>query len=174
MFSNINKKSNITFCGMMGSGKSSIGKIIAKKINYEFIDIDRLIEKKEKKSISKIFRENGEKYFRILEEKTTVDILQQVNVVISLGGGAITNSKIRNSIKKNSYNIYLNTSIDILSKRLKYSKSRPLIKKKDLIQTLTKLIEDREKFYLEADFVIKNEISINHTISKIMKKISND
>ena len=130
MFSKINKKSNITFCGMMGSGKSSIGKIIAKKINYEFIDIDRLIEKKEKKSISKIFRENGEKYFRILEEKTTVDILQQVNVVISLGGGAITNSKIRNSIKKNSYNIYLNTSIDILSKRLKYSKSRPLIKKK--------------------------------------------
>ena len=174
MFLNINKKLNITLCGMMGSGKSSIGKIIAKKISYKFIDIDKLIEKKEKKSINSIFEENGEKYFRVLEEKTTIDLLHQVNVVISLGGGAVTNRNIRDCIKKNSYNIYLNTSIKTLENRLRYSKSRPLIKEKNIIITLEELIKKREKFYLEADYVIQNEVSILNTTNKIMDKITND
>ena len=71
MLLSINNKLNITLCGMMGSGKSSIGKIIAKKINFKFLDIDKIIEEKEKKSINDIFNQNGEKYFRIVEEKIT-------------------------------------------------------------------------------------------------------
>jgi len=171
MFLSINNKSNITLCGMMGSGKSVIGKIIAKKINYNFVDIDELIEKKTNKSINKIFKENGEKYFRNLEEKLTIDILKNEKNIVSLGGGAIKNKNIRNSIKKNSYNIYLKVSIDILKKRLKNSNKRPLIDKSDIQNILIDLMETREKFYQNADLIIKNEKSIIDTIENIIKKI---
>lgn len=172
MFLNINNKLNITLCGMMGSGKSIIGKILAKKINYNFIDIDQLIEKKTNKPIINIFKEKGEDYFRDLEEKITVKILKNKKTIISLGGGAIVNKNIRNSIQKNSYNIYLKVSINILNKRLKYSKKRPLIIKNDLNNTLVDLIQKREKFYNKADLVITNETNINDSIENIIKKIN--
>ena len=174
MFLSINNKLNITLCGMMGSGKSAVGKIMAKKIDYNFIDIDKLIEKKEKKSISNIFEEDGEKYFRNLEQKITIDMLKNKKTIFSLGGGAIINESIRNSIKKNSYNIYLKVSIDILKKRLENSRNRPLIIKKDLNQTLGKLIKKREKFYKSADLVVLNETNIISTVENIIKKIRND
>jgi shikimate kinase len=174
MFLSINNKLNITLCGMMGSGKSAVGKIMAKKIDYNFIDIDRLIEKKAKKSISNIFEEDGEKYFRNLEQKITIDMLKSKKTIVSLGGGAIINKSIRNSIKKNSYNIYLKVSIDILKKRLENSRQRPLIIKKDLNQTLSELIKKREKFYKLADLVIINETNIISTVENIIKKLRND
>ena len=90
----ISGKLNITLCGMMGSGKSTLGKILAKKIGYNFVDTDKLIEEKEKKSINKIFEEDGENYFRQQEEKITLDILKNSNTVVSLGGGAIINKRI--------------------------------------------------------------------------------
>ena len=118
MLLNINNKINIALCGMMGSGKSAIGKILANKLDYNFIDVDKMIEIDAKKTIKKIFEEDGEEYFRDLEEKLTINILRRKKTIISLGGGAIINKKIRNSIKKNSYNIYLNVDLDILIKRL--------------------------------------------------------
>ena len=159
---------------MMGSGKSSIGRIISQQIDYNFIDIDKLIEKKRNKSISKIFEEEGEKYFRQLEEEVTINALQNKNTIISLGGGAIVNNKIRSYIKKNSFNIYLKVSIDILNKRLQNSKNRPLINKKDLTQTLKELFEEREKFYQTADLIIKNEKNVNDTIKNIFKKLKDE
>lgn len=172
MFLSINNKLNITLCGMMGSGKSAVGKIMAKKIDYNFIDIDRLIEKKAKKSISNIFEEDGERYFRYLEQKITIDMLRSKKTIVSLGGGAIINKSIRNSIKKNSYNIYLKVSIDVLKKRLENSKQRPLIIKKDLNQTLGELLKKREQFYKSADLVIKNETNIISTVENIIKKLT--
>jgi len=171
MFLNINNKPNITLCGMMGSGKSVIGRIIAKEINYNFVDIDALIEKKTKKTINKIFEENGEKYFRNLEEKITIDILKNEKNIISLGGGAIKNKNIRISIKKNSYNIYLKVSIEILKKRLQKSNKRPLLDKNDIKKTLINLMETREKFYKKADLIIKNEKNIFDAAKDIIKKI---
>ena len=171
MFLNINNKPNITLCGMMGSGKSVIGRIIAKEINYNFVDIDALIEKKTKKSINKIFEENGEKYFRNLEEKITIDILKNEKNIISLGGGAINNKNIRIYIKKNSYNIYLKVSIEILKKRLQKSNKRPLLDKNDIKKTLINLMEKREKFYKKADLIIKNEKNIFDAAKDIIKKI---
>ena len=173
MLLNINNKLNISLCGMMGSGKSSIGKILANKLDYNFIDIDKMIEINAKKTIKKIFEEDGEGYFRDLEEKITINILEYKKTIISLGGGAITNNKIRNSIKKNSYNIYLNVDVDILTKRLQNSKTRPLIYKKNLKKELIKLISIREKFYRKADLIIKNEKNIIETTENILKKIIN-
>ncbi|MDA9628856.1 (d)CMP kinase, partial [Pelagibacteraceae bacterium] len=123
MLLNINNKLNISLCGMMGSGKSAIGKILANRLDYNFIDVDKMIEISAGKIIKKIFEEDGEEYFRDLEEKITINILKHKETIVSLGGGAIINNKIRRSIKKNSYNIYLNVNVDILTKRLQNSKT---------------------------------------------------
>jgi shikimate kinase len=170
---NINNKLNISLCGMMGSGKSSIGKILANKLDYNFIDVDKMIESDAGKTIKKIFEEDGEQYFRDLEEKITINILELKETIVSLGGGAIINKNIRSSIKKNSYNIYLNVNIDILTKRLQNSKTRPLIYKKNLKKELINLIGIREKFYRKADLIVKNEKNIIETTENIIKKIIN-
>ena len=173
MLLNINNKFNISLCGMMGSGKSAIGKILANKLDYNFIDVDKMIEINAGKTIKKIFEEDGEQYFRDLEEKKTINILELKETIVSLGGGAIINKNIRGSIKKNSYNIYLNVNIDILTKRLQNSKTRPLIYKKNLKKELINLIGIREKFYRKADLIVKNEKNIIETTENIIKKIIN-
>ena len=91
---------------MMGSGKSAIGRILANKLNYNFIDVDKVIENEAKKTIKKIFEEDGEMYFRDLEEKITINVLYNKQTIVSLGGGAIINDNIRNLIKKN-HTIYI-------------------------------------------------------------------
>ena len=158
---------------MMGSGKSAVGKMLANKLNYNFIDVDKIIENEAKKTIKKIFEEDGEVHFRDLEEKITIDTLKNRETVVSLGGGAIINKNIRGSIKKNSYNIYLNVNIDILTKRLQNSKTRPLIYKKNLKKELINLIGNREKFYRKADLIIKNEKNIIEAAENIIRKIIN-
>ena len=173
MLLNINNKINITLCGMMGSGKSAVGKILANKLDYNFIDIDKMIEIDAKKTIKKIFEEDGEEYFRNLEEKITINILEYKKTIVSLGGGAIVNKNIRNSIKKNSFNVYLSVDINILMNRLQYSKTRPLIYKKNLKKELINLISIREKFYQKADLIVKNEKNIIETTENIIKKIIN-
>ena len=173
MLLNINNKLNITLCGMMGSGKSAIGKILANKLDYNFIDIDKMIEIETKKSIKKIFEDHGEKYFRDLEEKITINILDNKKNIISLGGGAIINKNIRNSIKKNSYNIYLKVDIETLTKRLQNSTNRPLIYKKNLKNVLSNLLNKRKKFYQKADLIIKNDKNITETAKNIIKNIIN-
>ena len=168
----INNKLNITLCGMMGSGKTAIGKSLANKIGYKFIDTDKLIEKKANKSINNIFHEDGEVFFRSLEERIIIKLLEKKNIVISLGGGSIISKSIRKFIKKNSYNIYLQVKIDILKKRLIYSKNRPLIITKNLDKILNELVEKRKKFYQKADFIIDNNENSNETIKKILNKIN--
>ena len=173
MLLNIKNKLNISLCGMMGSGKSVIGKILANRLDYNFIDIDNIIEMDAGKTIKKIFEEDGEEFFRDLEEKITINILKHKETIVSLGGGAIINKKIRSLIKKNSYNIYLNVDVDILTKRLQNSKTRPLIYKKNLKKELINLKNIREKFYQKADLIVKNEKNIIETTENIIEKIIN-
>ena len=89
-----NKKKNIALIGHMGSGKTTLGKILSKELKMRHIDTDKLIENKQKKTISYIFKEKGEKYFRELEEKLILDIPYQQNLIISLGGGSIISSLV--------------------------------------------------------------------------------
>lgn len=173
MLLSLNNKTNITLCGMMGSGKTIVGKILAKKIGFSFIDTDKVIEEKSGKSINTIFNEHGEEYFRVLEKKIITEILEKQNYVISLGGGSIEHKSIRKVIKNKSYNIYLEVCIDVLIKRLSKSKNRPLIYNKDINQTLNKLIIKREKFYKKANLIVKNNISINAVVENIVNKINN-
>ena len=106
-------KENLVFLGMMGSGKSSIGSLIAKRLKLNFIDIDKEIEKELGTSIKKIFKLKGENYFRKFEEKITLKRLKLNSVVISLGGGAFTNKNIRKEVLKDNLSFWLNWNENI-------------------------------------------------------------
>ena len=159
---------------MMGSGKSTIGKKLAKIIDFNFIDTDLLIEQKAGKSIRSIFKDEGELTFRRLEGEIVSNILNKKKCVISLGGGALINKNIRQVIKKNSLNIFLDVNRKNLIKRLNYSKNRPLLVNTDIEEQLNKLFNEREKFFKNADIIIKNEKSINNVIIKLKEILEID
>jgi len=148
---------NLTLTGMMGVGKSTIGKILAKKLNYKFIDVDKLIENQEGFSINFIFKNKSENYFRKIENDITLIELKKDNSVIALGGGAFLNSSIRKSAKKLSASFWLDVPIDELIKRLRKNRKRPLLSKKNTSEEIKKIYFDRKKIYNEADYRIKCE-----------------
>ena len=168
----INKLTRISLTGMMGSGKTSIGKLLAKKINLPFYDSDEDIEDKLSLKISEIFEKYGESWFREQEEKICIDILKKEKFVMALGGGAITNVGIRDSIAKNSLLIYLKTDENILFERLKNDKSRPLLKGANLKKQINSILKDREKLYSESNIIIENNVNdIEAVVEEIISLI---
>ena len=162
----INKLQRISLTGMMGAGKTSIGKILAKKMNLPFYDSDKDVEDSLNLKISEIFETYGESWFREQEEKICKNILKKEKFVLALGGGAITNKRIRDEIAKNSFLIYLKTDENILFERLKKDKSRPLLKGSDLRKQINAILKDREKFYSESNIVIENNINDIETLAE--------
>ena len=124
-----------------------------------------------RKSINQIFGDLGESHFRKLEEEIISKILNKKNCVFSLGGGVMLNKKLRNIISKNSYNIYLKVDINVLEKRLRSSKNRPLINNVNIKNKLDKLIKEREKFYEKANLIIENKNKISDTINELKKNL---
>ena len=164
---NLNK--NLVFLGMMGSGKSSIGKLVSKKLNLPFIDIDSLIIENTGMSISEIFEKKGEKYFRNLEEKITLKCLKKIKNVISLGGGGFINTKIRKEILINHFSFWLNWDDSILIGRIKDSKKRPLAFN-STDQEIREIIKDRSRVYSKAQFKINcNKLTKTEIVKKIIK-----
>ena len=145
---------NLVFLGMMGSGKTTLGKIVSKKLNKEFIDVDQTIEHQEGMVISEIFKKKGEPFFRILEEKMSLLSLKKKNSVIALGGGAFLNNKIQKEILKKHISIWLKWDNKNLIDRIKNSQKRPIAIKLSNID-LNKLINDRSKIYSKAKYQIK-------------------
>ena len=165
---------NLTLTGMMGVGKSTIGKNLAKKLKYNFFDIDKLIENKEGVSINSIFKNKNENYFRKIENEITLQILKKNNSVISLGGGAFLNTSIRTSAKKKSVTFWLDVDITQLIERLKRTKKRPLLYKKNIGDTIKKIYIEREKIYSKADYRIKcSSLKTNEIVNKILKLYEN-
>ena len=154
---------------MMGSGKSTIGSLLSKKLNIKFIDIDNVLENNSKMKIAEIFEKKGENFFRNLEEKITLKILNSTNNVISLGGGAFINEKIRKEVLKNNFSFWLNCNAQILLNRIKNNKKRPIAFNLSEDE-LRKLIEKRAKMYSKAQFKIN---CYKLTKGEIVKKILN-
>jgi len=162
-------KKNLVFLGMMGSGKSSIGFLVSKKLNLKFIDIDNIIEDEVGMKISDIFKSKGENYFRNLEEKITLKILKTNKIVVSLGGGGFLNEKIRDEVLTNHFSFWLNWESKILLKRIKNSEKRP-IALNSTDQEITNLIKKRSKIYMKAEFKIDcNKLTKNEIVKKITK-----
>ena len=161
---------NLTLTGMMGVGKSTIGKILAKKLNYNFIDLDNLIEEKEGTSVNLIFKKKGENYFRKIENDIALLELKRENSVISLGGGAFINNSIRKCSKKTSTSFWLDVPIYKLIKRLRNNKQRPLLfNKNKSLSDCKKIYFERKKIYNEADHRIKcNSLRSAEIANKIL------
>ena len=169
----MNLKKNLVLIGMMGSGKTTIGRQISKKLRLKFADSDIEIEKKEKISVREIFNKKGESYFRAIEEKITMQILNKNSNIISLGGGGFLNKKIQKKVLDKCISFWLHWEAPVIAKRIKNSKKRPLIN--DLSEDqIIELIYERSKVYEKADFKISCEnLDQNEIVNKIIKIYEN-
>ncbi len=167
-------KKNLVLTGMMGVGKSTVGKAVADKLSMNFIDVDKIIEKKESLSVNEIFTKKGEDYFRNLEERIGIEEIKKNDSVISLGGGAFINSKIRQFVLKECVSFWLDLQPEIIEKRVKNSKRRPLLNKTNLRETLKKIYNDRKEIYNLANFKIDcNKIELEQIVNKIVNFYAN-
>ena len=162
-------KKNLVLIGMMSSGKSTIGEHLAKKLNFKFFDIDKIIENETKMKITEIFKIKGENFFRNLEEKTTVKLLNFSNVVISLGGGGFVNEIIRKETNTKSKTFWLDWNLDTLISRIRKRNNRPVALALNNNE-LKNLIIKRSKYYSKANYKINCQ---KLTRSEIIKKILN-
>ena len=166
----------ITLVGMMGTGKSKFGRLVANNLNLNFYDIDSLIEKKFKTTIKLIFQKYGELFFREVEKETIKNLIFKINknnekVIISLGGGGFDNSETRQLLLSNTFVIWLNTPLNILVQRVGDGSKRPMIKgnTRDAIE---KLLKKREKFYQLCHHQFNtNKLSQNQITEKIINLI---
>ena len=159
-------RKNLVLVGMMGAGKTTLGKIVSKMANLKFIDTDANIEKSCLMKISEIFKRRGEKFFRLEERKEVLKILKANNLVIALGGGAFIDKAIRDNILKNAISIWLDVNLDDLNKRTKWNNKRPLLNKENNQKAINKLYGDRKKIYKLANYRIDCDHLSKENIAK--------
>ena len=162
---------SLVLVGMMGTGKSTIGKEVAKKLKIEFVDTDTLIEDEANLTIAEIFKKNGEKYFRELEEKIFLKIKNDKEKIISVGGGAFINDAIRKKILKEYLSIWLNMNEDLIINRIKRNaKKRPMVDQNNIEKSIKNLKKTRDPIYKLANY----EINCNlNSKNKIIEKVKN-
>jgi shikimate kinase len=170
----------IYLTGFMGSGKSTIGPILANTIGYDFIDVDLMIEESEGMSVSEIFRTRGEEYFRVLERKLVMQISTSRKTVISLGGGAMIDPESYGHIRNTGIVIYLKLTPEQLFKRLRNKIDRPMLTdpqggklgEAGLRARILQLYNQREPVYAAADIVIPtDESKVGLTVDRLAKKL---
>ena len=168
-------KNNIILIGFMGSGKSSVGEALAKSLNYQFLDSDKLIEEKAGSTISQIFEQYGEEYFRNMETKTLQDMQSKLdNTVLSTGGGMPLREENAKLLRQLGLVVYLQASTDTVIKRLKNDKSRPLLKGDDLAGKVDKLLAARTPVYEKTahKIIVTDNKTINQIVADIIEELS--
>ena len=167
----------VTLIGMMGTGKSKFGRLVANNLNFNFYDVDSLIEKQLKKTIKEVFEKYGEPFFRKVEEETIKKLLFQIRennekVIISIGGGGFDNEETRELLINNTNVIWLNTPTNILVERIGNGSKRPMIKG-DVKESINKLLKKRTKFYsLSHHQIDTSKLSQNQILEKIISLIT--
>ena len=162
-------KKNLVLLGMMGVGKTGIGKYVARRLKVNFFDIDKLIEKKNKMKITEMFKIKGEIYFRKEEELITIKYLNKKESIISLGGGGFINDKIRKKVLSECISVWLNVNLETIYKRLEKSNKRPLVYKNNQ-NNIEKIFIERKKIYsLAAHEINCDNLNINKITNKIIK-----
>lgn len=156
---------NIVLCGFMGSGKTVVGKELAKILGVKFVDTDELIEKEQGVAIKAIFATHGEDYFRDLEYEMCKKVAEMNGVVVSTGGGAMTFKRNVEAIKEGSKVVFLDASFDVICDRIGDSTTRPLFQDKEKAK---KLYDERKDKYLSAaDYVINGDMGARKTAMQI-------
>lgn len=166
---------NIVLTGLSGSGKTTIGKLLQKYFpDFELVDTDEIIVKKENRSINDIFATDGEEFFRNLETQTAKDFSEKNNFIISTGGGIVLREKNLEYLKKNGLIFYLKTTPETLSKRLKGKTDRPLLNNSDMLEKLKSMLEKRSEFYEKADIIIETDKMSAQDTAKEITRIYNE
>lgn len=160
---------NIILVGFMGTGKSVVGRKLAAKLDKDFIELDDMIELKEKMSIKDIFEKKLEPYFRRVEKEVVREAAKRENVIISAGGGTVVDEENLNNLKNSGIVICLKASPDTILKRTKSLKTRPLLNVSDPKKQIEELLKKRESYYNKADFSIETDsLSVDRIVSKII------
>ena len=162
---------NISLIGMMGCGKTTIGKLLASYTGYTFVDIDELIVQNEGISIPQIFEQKGEDYFRSVESQLLEQLLNKDNQVISTGGGIVKLDNNLNLLKEKSKVFYLKACVDVLYERVKEDSNRPLLKTDNVKLKIESLLNERCSLYEKAHFIIEADKMPEYVVSQIIEKL---
>ena len=170
MIKNIN---NIYLVGLMGSGKTTVGKLTAKKLEKSFIDSDHLIEERSGVRVPLIFEYEGEEGLRKREKKVLEELVKMNDIILATGGGIILEESNQKLLVKNGLVIYLKADYDLLTSRLKSDLTRPLLQGVDIKEKLKNLLEERDPIYKSiADYVIETKNKRAMDIVKEIEKIT--
>lgn len=161
---------NIVLIGFMGTGKSVVGKRLAKQLNMKFISTDDIVEDREKRPITEIFVKSGEPYFRKIEKEVVREAANLENVVIAAGGGVVMDEENMANLKKNGVIICLDAAPDIIYERVKRYKHRPLLNVADPVAKIRELMASRAPFYAKADYQMDTS---GKTVEEVAKEIIN-
>jgi shikimate kinase len=165
---------NIILTGFMGVGKTSVGTGLAKDLGYRFVDTDGLIEADQKISITEIFAQRGEPYFRDVESRIISDVLQHERQVVSTGGGAVIRDRNREAFRKAGFVVCLTARPEIIFDRIKQETHRPLLQTPDPLAKIKELLDSRAAFYAQADAVIDTSAkTVAAVITEIKERVRN-
>lgn len=160
----------IYLIGFMGVGKSTIGRLLAKELNYEFIDTDDEIELREKMSINDIFKNKGEEYFRTVESDIIKEISLRDNIIVSCGGGIIKSDDNIDIMRSGGRVILLKAPANVIYERIRDDNNRPLLKGEKSIDKIQSLIDERRDLY---DKAYHDKVNVNDSAKRVAKRIAN-
>jgi shikimate kinase len=165
-------KKPIVIVGMMGSGKSTVGKRLAHRLNLQFYDSDKMIEEREGLSVMEIYDYRGEEYFKQQEIKIISEILNYGIVVISTGGRSLLIEEIRNSVKDNAITVWLKANLETLHERVSRRNTRPHLSGVNKYETIQKLLEECEPIYRESDIIVESkDMEAHFVVDTILSKL---
>lgn len=159
---------SIFLCGFMGCGKTTVGKILAKKTGKEFIDMDKYIEQKENMTISQIFETHGEDYFRDVEHQVCKELSEKPDLIVATGGGALTFKRNVDIIKGNASVLLISVPVEVIAQRLKNDTTRPLLQRPDKEVAMRELYNKRLPIYTDAATVIVNGSQHPKAVAKLI------
>lgn len=171
----------IYLTGFMGSGKSTLGPILANVLGFEFVDLDTAIAAREGKSVREIFRDQGEPYFRTKERETIAELSLRDGLIVSLGGGTLTDQDCLAIIKSTGILVYLKVPVEEIVRRLRNKTDRPMVlgpdgerlNEEELRQRILQLLAQREPLYANADLTIfADQVRLGLTVDRLVKELS--
>ncbi len=165
LLSSLDKRA-LVLVGLMGAGKSVIGKRVATMLRLPFYDSDQEIEKAAQMTITELFEIYGESEFRALEQRVILNLMKKSPLVLATGGGAYINENIRKAIHKNGISIWLKVDLDILMQRVSKHPTRPLLQTANPKETMQKLMEQRYPIYEKANLTINSHKESRHTVAQ--------
>jgi len=167
-------KKTVVMVGMMGAGKTAVGKALAARLGVPFLDSDHEIEAAANMSIPEIFARDGEAFFRKKESQVIARLLENARGVLSTGGGAFLSEANRKTISEKGVSVWLNADLDVLWNRVRHRDTRPLLKTLDPYKTLKELYEARVPFYAEADLSVVSDAqtSVEGMVDRVLAALA--